>query len=202
MVLYTSRKRMSLFVSHIYSQLVRKPHRYTRLPLARGLGLFDIDTLQSRKNQKNQEALVRWNWSDNKLNGKTRIIGLISPCQDFPILLNFSYFFWTIKYRHHIAPALQLVEAHEVSKTLNLPYVYRNVTANIMFRIYDVEMKINMGSGVSDGTRTKLVFVVWAPQTASIKQKMVSASSKDALKKKLDGIQVSTIDRPSLDGGR
>ena len=54
-------------------------------------------------------------------------------------------------------------------------------------------MKINMGSGVSDGTRTKLVFVVWAPQTASIKQKMVSASSKDALKKKLDGIQVSTV---------
>jgi len=58
------------------------------------------------------------------------------------------------------------------------------------FRIYDVEMKINMGSGVADGTRTKLVFVVWAPQSASIKQKMVSASSKDALKKKLDGIQV------------
>ena len=58
-------------------------------------------------------------------------------------------------------------------------------------------MKINMGSGVSDGTRTKLVFVVWAPQTASIKQKMVSASSKDALKKKLDGIQVSTIGRPT-----
>ena len=57
-------------------------------------------------------------------------------------------------------------------------------------------MKINMGSGVSDGTRTKLVFVVWAPQTASIKQKMVSASSKDALKKKLDGIQVSTIGCP------
>ena len=54
-------------------------------------------------------------------------------------------------------------------------------------------MKINMGSGVSDGTRTKLVFVVWAPQTASIKQKMVSASSKDALKKKLDGIQVFTV---------
>ena len=55
-----------------------------------------------------------------------------------------------------------------------------------------------MGSGVSDGTRTKLVFVVWAPQTASIKQKMVSASSKDALKKKLDGIQV--LSRPYLHG--
>lgn len=47
-----------------------------------------------------------------------------------------------------------------------------------------------MGSGLPQGTRTKLVFVVWAPQSASIKQKMVSASSKDALKKKLDGVQV------------
>jgi len=69
------------------------------------------------------------------------------------------------------------------------------------YSIYDVEMKINMGSGVSDGTRTKLVFVVWAPQTASIKQKMVSASSKDALKKKLDGIQVEwqLTDRSELE---
>ena len=48
-----------------------------------------------------------------------------------------------------------------------------------------------MGSGLPQGTRTKLVFVVWAPQSASIKQKMVSASSKDALKKKLDGVQVT-----------
>ena len=51
-------------------------------------------------------------------------------------------------------------------------------------------MKIDMGAGLPQGTRTKLVFVVWAPMTASIKQKMVSASSKDALKKKLDGVQV------------
>jgi len=58
------------------------------------------------------------------------------------------------------------------------------------YAIYDVEMKIDMGSGTPPGTRTKLVFVVWAPQTASIRQKMVSASSKDALKKKLDGVQV------------
>ena len=47
-----------------------------------------------------------------------------------------------------------------------------------------------MGSGLPAGIRTKLVFVVWAPATATIKQKMVTASSKDALKKKLDGFQV------------
>jgi len=57
-------------------------------------------------------------------------------------------------------------------------------------RIYDVNMQIDMGSGLPAGIRTKLVFVVWAPATSSIKQKMVTASSKDALKKKLDGFQV------------
>ena len=60
----------------------------------------------------------------------------------------------------------------------------------VTFRIFDVEMKIDMGAGLPQGTRTKLTFVVWAPSTASIKQKMVSASSKDALKKKFDGVQV------------
>merc|ERR1711937_749609 len=45
------------------------------------------------------------------------------------------------------------------------------------YAIYDVEMKIDMGSGLPQGTRTKLVFVVWAPQSAS-------------LKKKMDGVQV------------
>jgi cofilin len=58
------------------------------------------------------------------------------------------------------------------------------------YSIYDVEMTIDLGSGLPAGTRTKLVFVVWAPATASIKQKMVSAASKDALKKRLDGCQV------------
>lgn len=58
------------------------------------------------------------------------------------------------------------------------------------YAIYDVEMSIDLGAGVPAGKRTKLVFAVWAPSTASIKQKMVSASSKDALKKKFDGVQV------------
>lgn len=58
------------------------------------------------------------------------------------------------------------------------------------YGIYDVEMKIDMGAGLPPGTRTKLTFVVWCPSTSSIKQKMVSASSKDALKKKFDGVQV------------
>merc|ERR1711893_259301 len=52
------------------------------------------------------------------------------------------------------------------------------------YAIYDVEMSIDLGAGLPPGTRTKLTFIVWSPQSSPIKQKMISASSKDALKKK------------------
>lgn len=58
------------------------------------------------------------------------------------------------------------------------------------YACYDAEIGINLGAGVSTGSRSKLTFVTWAPSTAKIKDKMVSASSKDALKKKFDGIQI------------
>jgi len=58
------------------------------------------------------------------------------------------------------------------------------------YGIYDVEIGIDLGSGMSTGSRNKLVFIVWAPMTAKIKDKMVTASSKDGLKKKFDGIQL------------
>lgn len=58
------------------------------------------------------------------------------------------------------------------------------------YAIYDAEIGIDLGSGMSAGSRNKLAFVVWAPMTAKIKDKMVTASSKDGLKKKFDGIQV------------
>jgi len=58
------------------------------------------------------------------------------------------------------------------------------------YAIYDVEMKIDLGQGIPAGTRTKLTFITWSPEKSKIRQRMVSASSKDALKKKLDGVQV------------
>ena len=51
------------------------------------------------------------------------------------------------------------------------------------YGIYDVEYD----SG--EGQRNKLVFVTWSPDDAKIKQKMLYASSKDALRKSLVGIQ-------------
>ncbi|KAL0058236.1 cofilin [Marasmius tenuissimus] len=40
------------------------------------------------------------------------------------------------------------------------------------------------------GTRNKLCFFAWSPDNSKIKQKMVFASSKDALRRSLDGIAV------------
>ncbi|KXS13008.1 actin depolymerizing protein [Gonapodya prolifera JEL478] len=40
----------------------------------------------------------------------------------------------------------------------------------------------------SDGERHKILFYSWSPDTARIKSKMVYAASKDALRKKCDGV--------------
>ena len=68
-------------------------------PLARWQGLCDIDSPE--KTEKYQKIGKSW-------------------YQDFPIFLYFSEFFWTINYRFHLTPSVQLVEAHEMSKSLNL----------------------------------------------------------------------------------
>ncbi|MFC8226307.1 actin-binding ADF family protein [Streptomyces sp. NPDC057287] len=51
--------------------------------------------------------------------------------------------------------------------------------------VYDFEFE-KAGAGI----RNKLTFVSWAPDTAKIKQKMLFAASKEALRKALVGIAV------------
>lgn len=51
------------------------------------------------------------------------------------------------------------------------------------YAVYDFEFE-----KPGEGTRNKICFYVWAPDTAKVRQKMVYASSKDALRKKLVGI--------------
>ncbi|KNC81177.1 cofilin [Sphaeroforma arctica JP610] len=51
------------------------------------------------------------------------------------------------------------------------------------YGVFDFDYKTKDG-----GQRNKLIFVVWAPDTAKIKKKMLVASSKDAVRKKLVGI--------------
>lgn len=54
-----------------------------------------------------------------------------------------------------------------------------------MYGIYDFDYET-----VEGGQRSKLMFVVWAPDDAPIKEKMLYASSKDGFKKKIVGIQI------------
>lgn len=51
------------------------------------------------------------------------------------------------------------------------------------------------------GNRNKLLFIAWVPDTCKIKDKMLYASSKDALKKKLNGyhIEVQANSKDELD---
>jgi len=51
--------------------------------------------------------------------------------------------------------------------------------------VYDLEFNVEEG-----GLRNKLVFYHWSPDTAKIKDKMVYASSRDALRRSFQGIAV------------
>lgn len=50
-------------------------------------------------------------------------------------------------------------------------------------------LKFDYDAG-SDGTRSKIVFFMWAPDTSKTKSKMMYAGSKDSIKKALQGIQI------------
>jgi len=51
--------------------------------------------------------------------------------------------------------------------------------------VYDFEYELP-----GEGKRSKITFIQWAPDEAPVKAKMVSASSKDALRRRLDGIHI------------
>merc|ERR1719217_2053531 len=64
------------------------------------------------------------------------------------------------------------------------------------YAVLDVEITTKSGA-----TANKLIFVAWSDDNASIKPKMLYASSKDALKKTLSGIneEYQATDRSDLD---
>jgi len=51
------------------------------------------------------------------------------------------------------------------------------------------------------GLRNKILFVVWAPDTAKLKRKMIIAASKEAFRKKLVGIgaEIQATDRSEIE---
>ena len=62
--------------------------------------------------------------------------------------------------------------------------------------VYDFDYQSDDG-----GDRSKILFIVWAPDSAKIKEKMLITSSKDAVKKKLVGIgkEIQATDASEID---
>lgn len=56
--------------------------------------------------------------------------------------------------------------------------------AECKYAIYDFEYEIGGG----EGKRSKIVFFTWSPDDAPVRSKMVYASSKDALRRALNGV--------------
>merc|ERR1712226_1516274 len=79
---------------------------------------------------------------------------------------------------------LKKIKACAFKLSSNLPEI------ECRYAIYDVEMMVDLGSGLPPGVRTKLTFIAWSPEKSKIRQRMVFSSSKDAVRKKLDGCQV------------
>jgi cofilin len=52
------------------------------------------------------------------------------------------------------------------------------------YAVYDFEYETASG----EGKRSKIVFYIWSPDTAPVKSKMIYASSKDALRRALNGV--------------
>jgi cofilin len=53
------------------------------------------------------------------------------------------------------------------------------------YAIYDLEFE----KSISEGKRNKICFYAWSPDDAPVRSKMIYASSKDALRRSLTGIQ-------------
>ncbi|ESO10948.1 hypothetical protein HELRODRAFT_167462 [Helobdella robusta] len=62
-------------------------------------------------------------------------------------------------------------------------FVHQLPSDDCRYAIYDFHFETN-----NAGSRDQLIFIVWCPENAPTKSKMLYASSKDALKKKLVGI--------------
>merc|ERR1740138_1135900 len=74
--------------------------------------------------------------------------------------------------------------------------IYKMPDNECRYAVLDVEINTKAGA-----TANKLIFIAWSDDNASIKPKMLYASSKDALKKTLTGIneEYQATDRSDLD---
>jgi len=76
------------------------------------------------------------------------------------------------------------------------PDAWNNFTSNFIsdfndgrcrYGIYNVNMTLDMGEGVSEGVISKLVFLLWTPDEAQSKDKIRTTRATQSFMKQLDG---------------
>jgi len=83
----------------------------------------------------------------------------------------------------------QIVVLHREPKTQNTRESWKRLIIllpfdGVRYVVADIDYKI------SEHERTDMVFIAWAPDAASVRKRMILASSVDALKNSLDGCRV------------
>jgi len=86
---------------------------------------------------------------------------------------------------YRITPNLKEVE---VEKKVPAPATWEQFVADLprddcRYAVYDYQFQTE-----TDGDRNKLIFVLWTPETAKIKSKMLYPATKEAMKRALVGI--------------
>lgn len=101
-----------------------------------------------------------------------------------------------LKLKHHCRYIIYSLDKKltqvEVSKIAPKESTYEDMVEDMVeaqnqkecrYAVFDAEYTLPNGQ-----KRQKLVFYIWCPESASVKQKMVYTSTKDALKKCLTGV--------------
>ncbi|KAJ3066470.1 cofilin [Podochytrium sp. JEL0797] len=117
--------------------------------------------------------------------GVTAINDVVTMYEEMKLRRKYAFLVYKIE-GDNIVP--DLVMSTEDSAKLGSEATYEKFIAQMpesegRYGVFDFEYD----SG-ADGIRNKLVFFLWAPDTARIKSRMLYASSKQAIRQRLDGI--------------
>jgi len=103
----------------------------------------------------------------------------MSSFQDLKLKKKFRYIIYKLSDDNKVIEVEKMAEKATYDDFLShLP------AEDCRYAVFDFEYEVS----ASEGVRNKICFYVWAPDSSRVKQKMLYASSKDALRKKLVGV--------------
>ncbi|KAJ3358032.1 cofilin [Entophlyctis luteolus] len=124
-------------------------------------------------------------WKNSESSGVTAENQAISDYEELKLRRKFAYIVYKIENSSIVIESkLTTEEAARLGSVATYEsFIELMPETEGRYGVYDFEYD----SG-SDGIRNKLVFFLWAPDTATIKSRMLYASSKQAIRQRLDGI--------------